>query len=118
VKVDWVTELKLVRLAVEGAAMAAHGSVRNSQEAGDTSVQTLAANGMAEVPSRFIRSESERISFSPHSSVSLEPIPTIDIEGLRDFRRQFTLAAIFSACRDWGCFQATSSSTFLTKTRQ
>jgi len=85
--------------------MAAHGSVRNSQEAGDTSVQTLAANGMAEVPSRFIRSESERLSFSPHSTMSLEPIPTIDLEGLHDFRRQFTLAAIFSACRDWGCFQ-------------
>jgi len=112
-------EVKVASFATEGGvAMAAPGSMRNSQEEGDTSVQTIAENGTAEVPSRFIRSESERISFTPHSTLSLEPIPTIDLEGLLDFRRQFTMAAIFSACRHWGCFQAISASTFLTNTPQ
>ena len=101
----------------EGVAMAAHGVSGNSaasqaweakqaEAGGDTSIQTLAGNGLLEVPSRFIRSESERISFSPHSTMSLEPIPMIDLEGLHDYRRQFTMAAISSACRHWGCFQA------------
>ncbi|KAG0556234.1 hypothetical protein KC19_11G037200 [Ceratodon purpureus] len=77
------------------------------QEAGDedTSVQTLAGNGMLEVPRRFIRSETELASFTPHSTLSLEPMPMIDLEGLHDYRRQFTMAAISSACLHWGCFQ-------------
>lgn len=79
---------------------------QQAEAGGDTSVQTMAGNGFAEVPSRFIRSESERISFSPHSTLSLEPIPMIDLEGLHDYRRQFTMAAISSACHHWGCFQA------------
>lgn len=72
----------------------------------DTSVQTLAGNGMQEVPHRFIRSETELANFTPHTTLSLEPIPMIDLEGLHDYRRQFTMAAISSACRHWGCFQA------------
>ena len=72
----------------------------------DNSVQTMAGNGMFEVPHRFIRSESELASFTPHTTMSLEPIPMIDLEGLHDYRRQFTMAAISSACRHWGCFQA------------
>lgn len=72
----------------------------------DSSVQQLAGIGIQEVPHRFIRSESELASFTPHSTLSLEPIPMIDVEGLHDYRRQFTMAAISSACRHWGCFQA------------
>lgn len=70
------------------------------------SVQELAEGGMQAVPARFIRPERELASFYPHSSLCLEPIPMIDLEGLQDFRRQFTMAAISSACRHWGCFQA------------
>lgn len=79
---------------------------REQGESGDTSVQTLVGNGMSKVPARFIRTESELISFTPHNTMSLEPIPMIDLEGLHDYRRQFTMAAISSACRHWGCFQA------------
>lgn len=78
---------------------------REQGESGDTSVQTLVGNGMSKVPARFIRTESELISFTPHTTMSLEPIPMIDLEGLHDYRRQFTMAAISSACRHWGCFQ-------------
>lgn len=71
-----------------------------------SSVQELAESGMQAVPARFIRPEQELASFRPYSSLCLEPIPMIDLEGLLDFRRQFTMAAISSACRHWGCFQA------------
>lgn len=57
------------------------------------------------VPARFIRPEQELAFFCPHSSLCVEPIPMIDLKGLHDFRRQFTMAAISSACRHWGCFQ-------------
>lgn len=82
------------------------------QEGGEdvSSVQGLAESGMQVVPARFVRPEEELASFLPHSSLCVEPIPTIDLEGLQDFRRQFTMAAISSACRHWGCFQARSIS--------
>lgn len=84
------------------------GTVAKAQQdspAEDLSVKGLPTYGMESVPARFIRTESELASFCPHNSMALEPIPMIDMEGLHDYRCQFTMAAISSACRHWGCFQ-------------
>lgn len=82
-------------------------AVLAATDADPITVQKLAESevSLQVVPARFIRSPQELASFSPHSSLCLEPIPMIDLEGLQDFRRQFTMAAISSACRHWGCFQ-------------
>lgn len=71
----------------------------------DLNVQAMAESGVHVVPPRFVRPAEELASFCPHTHVTLEPVPMIDITGLFDFRRVFTMAAIASACRDWGCFQ-------------
>ena len=70
-----------------------------------SSVQALAESGILTVPAKFVRPETELATYLPHSSLC-DPVPTIDLEGLQDYRRQFTMAAISSACRHWGCFQA------------
>jgi hypothetical protein len=96
--------------AKSGVAMAMVMAPTKKEEAAagvveDLNVQAMAESGVRVVPPRFIRPAEELASFCPYTHVTLEPVPMIDIAGLFDFRRVFTMAAIASACRDWGCFQ-------------
>ena len=95
--------------AKSGVAMAMVMAPTKKEEAAgaveDLNVQAMAESGVHVVPPRFIRPAEELASFCPYTHVTLEPVPMIDIAGLFDFRRVFTMAAIASACRDWGCFQ-------------
>lgn len=95
--------------AKSGVAMAMAMALTKEEEAAgvveDLNVQAMVESGVHVVPPRFVRPAEELASFCPYTHVTLEPVPMIDIAGLFDFRRVFTMAAIASACRDWGCFQ-------------
>lgn len=81
-----------------------------------TNVQALSESGIQDVPPMFIRTAEELATISPYTSLDIEQIPVIDLDGLHDFRRVFTMSAIASACKDWGFFQASSHDSVLGST--
>jgi len=76
------------------------------------SVKDLTEAGIASVPKNFVQSESTQEAFIPHNyEDSQGGIPVIDLSGLQEgpARRSATLAAIASACQEWGFFQVVNS---------
>ncbi|KAG0564556.1 hypothetical protein KC19_8G120300 [Ceratodon purpureus] len=70
-------------------------------------VKDLFDSGINHVPEKFVQTATAQEAFIPHNVTSKGlQIPVIDLGGLQDeSRRGATLAAIESACQEWGFFQ-------------
>ena len=70
-------------------------------------VKELSDGGIASVPTKFVQTSSAQEAFIPHNRTHEGAIPVIDLSGLQGDqpRRDATLAAIASACEEWGFFQ-------------
>nr|QCR70267.1 2-oxoglutarate-dependent dioxygenase [Pohlia nutans] len=73
-------------------------------------VKELWEAGIGSVPTTFVQSASAQQAFTPHDDEThaADSIPVIDLSGLQEgdpTRRAATLAAIASACQEWGFFQ-------------
>lgn len=71
-------------------------------------VKDLSESGITSVPAKFVQSATAQEAFTPYNESPKATIPIIDLAGLQDeSRRGATLAAIASACQEWGFFQVT-----------
>jgi hypothetical protein len=72
-------------------------------------VQLLVAQGVKEVPEKFIQPEHVRRTVHQVGAVCSDAIPVIDMAELDGDNKDHVMAAIARACEDWGFFQVVSN---------
>lgn len=75
-------------------------------------VQLLVAQGVTEVPEKFIQPEHVRQTVHPVGAVSPDMIPVVDMAGLEGDTKDQVMADIAKACEEWGFFQVPDLSGF------
>lgn len=90
-----------------GAAKASASATGPDSKALLEMVQLLVAQGVTEVPKKFIQPEQLRVQQAPTSRLSSDKlmIPVIDMAGLDGDNKDHVMAEIARACEKWGFFQ-------------